>query len=272
VELTPLVEADQSLSVALNIGSSKNASANFLNFCSQGLIVAAGYFSAETAPARFPSPMQPTFNEGVANLSTQTTQLYKSVTNENGEVEKIAVPQTQTVAKSLEKKAEETAQLIFRLREKKIDILTGDTDANYSGAALGSAVDKMDLLEKEYTSLFTGKTTVATQTASFEIVPKAKNAKQSYVVFRISDTQGLLPPDNMSGRPVYLELTVTDGKIAPEISAEEIAASKGKVAYRMPLVVTARLLDGQTVIGQTRIPVYQFGKLAYFPLDLALGK
>ncbi|MBR5398778.1 MAG: DUF4831 family protein [Bacteroidales bacterium] len=272
VELTPLVEADQSLCVALNIGSSKNASANFLNFCTQGLIVAPGYFTAETAPARFPSPVQPAFSEGVANLATQTTQLYKSVTNENGEVEKIAVPQTQTVAKSLEKKAEETAQLIFRLREKKIDILTGDTDANYSGEALGSAVEKMSLLENEYTSLFTGKTTVAKQTASFEVVPKAKNAKQSYVVFRISDTQGLLPPDNMSGRPVYLELTVTDGKIAPEVSAEEIAASKGKVAYRMPLVVTARLLDGQTLIGQTRIPVYQFGRLAYFPLDLALGK
>ena len=272
VELTPLVEADQSLCVALNIGNSKNASANFLNFCTQGLIVAPGYFTAESAPARFPSPVQPSFSEGVANLTTQTTQLYKSVTNEDGEVEKVAVPQTQTVAKSLEKKAEETAQLIFRLREKKIDILTGDTDANYSGAALGSAVEKMTLLENEYTSLFTGKTTVAKQTASFEVVPKAKNAKQSYVVFRISDTQGLLPPDNMSGRPVYLELTVTDGKIAPEVSAEEIAASKGKVAYRMPLVVTARLLDGQTVIGQTRIPVYQFGRLAYFPLDLALGK
>ena len=76
----------------------------------------------------------------------------------------------------------------------------------------------------------------------------------------------------MSGRPVYLELAVTEGKISPEASAEEIASSKGKVAYRMPLVVTARLTDGQSVLGQTRIPVYQFGKICYFPLDLALGK
>ena len=92
------------------------------------------------------------------------------------------------------------------------------------------------------------------------------------MVCRISDTQGLLPADNMSGRPVYLEITVTEGKISPEISAEDIAASKGKIAYRMPLVVTARILDGQTVLGQTRIPVYQFGNVCYFPLDLALGK
>ena len=272
VELVPLVEADQSLSVALNIGSGKNANVNFLNFCSQGLIIAPGYFSGENAPMRFPSPVQPSFNEAVANLQTQTVQLYKSVTNEDGEVEKVAVAQTQTVTKSTEKKAEETAQLIFRLREKKIDVLTGDTDANYSGAALGDAVEKMNILEKEYTSLFTGKTTTATQQASFEVVPKAKNQKQNYVVFRISDTEGLLPADNMSGRPVYLELTVTDGKIAGDVTPEEMAASKGKVAYRMPLVVTARLIDGQKVIGQTRIPVYQFGKLVYFPLDLASGK
>ena len=272
VELTPLIEADQNLSVALNMGNSKNASANFLALCSQGLIVAPGYINSDNAQMRFPSLAEPAFNEAVANLSTQTTQLYKTVTNENGEVEKIAVPQTQTVAKSLEKKAEETAQLIFRLREKKIDVLTGDTDANYSGAALGSAVEKITQLENEYTSLFTGKTTVALQQASFEVVPRAKNQKQNYVVCRISDSQGLLPADNMSGRPVYLELVVTEGKIAPEAGAEDIAASKGKVAYRMPLVVTARLLDGQTVLGQTRIPVYQFGKILYFPLDLALGK
>ena len=272
IEITPLVEADQNLSVAVNLGNSKNASANFLAFSSQGLIIAPGYFTPEASQSRFPSPMQPSFNEAVANLGTQTTQLYKTVTNEDGEVEKVAVPQTQTVVKSSDKKAEETAQLIFRLREKKIDILTGDTDANYSGEALGSAVANMDRLEQEYTSLFTGKTTVAHQQASFEVVPKAKNAKQNYVVCRISDTQGLLPPDNMSGRPIYLELTVTDGKIAPEATSEEIAASKGKIAYRIPLVVTVRILDGQNVLGQTRIPVYQFGKILYFPLDLALGK
>lgn len=272
VELTPLVEADQNLSVAINIGNSKNASANFLSLCTQGLIVAPGYFSADDSPMRFPSPVQPSFNEAVANLSTQTTQLYKSVTNEDGEVESVAVPQTQTVAKSAETKAEETAKTIFLLREKKIDILVGDTDANYSGEALGSAIEKISQLEKEYTSLFTGKTTTAVQSASFEVVPKARNQKQTYTVCRISDSQGLVPADNMSGRPVYLELTVTEGKITPDITPEEMSSSKGKVAYRVPLVVTARLLDGQNVIGQTRIPVYQFGRLVYFPLDIALGK
>ena len=272
VEIAPLVEADPSLSVAVNIGNSKNAGANFLNFCSQGLIVAPGYFNSEGAPLRFPSQFQTRFNEAVPHLGTQTTQLYKSVTNENGEVEKVAVPQTQTVAKSVERKAEETANLIFKLREKKIDILVGETDANYSGAALGSAVENMNKLESEYTSLFTGKNSVVYQEASFEVVPKAGNAKQTYVAFRISDTQGLLPAENMSGRPVYVELTVTEGKIAGALSQEEIMTSKGKIAYRTPLVVTAKLLDGQTVIGQTRIPVYQFGKVLYFPLDIALGK
>jgi len=270
VELTPLVEADPNFNVAVNIGSSKNASANFLALSSQGLIIAPGYFTPDNAPSRFPSPVEPSFNEAVANLTTQTTQLYKSVTNEDGEVEKIAVPQTQTVAKSQEKKAEETAQMIFRLREKKIDVLTGDTDANYSGAALGSAVENMDKLEREYISLFTGKTTTVTQQASFEVVPKAKNPKQNYVVCRISDSQGLLPADDMSGRPVYLELTVTDGKISGDVSTDD--SSKGRVSYRVPLVVTARLLDGQNVLGQTRVPVYQFGKILSFPIDIALGK
>ena len=270
IEITPFVEADPSLNVALNLGNSKNASANFLNFCSQGLIVAPGYFNSSSAPLRFPAYLPQQFNEAVPHLGTQTTQLYKSVTNENGEVEKVAVPQTQVVAKPSEKKAEETAALIFRLREKKIDILTGDTDANYSGAALGSAVDNMERLEQEYTSLFLGRNVTSVMEASFDVVPEAKGGKQNIVAFRISDTQGIVGADNMSGRPIYLEL-VPIGKVENSAGADA-SSSKGKIAYRTPMPASVRLLDGQNVLGQSRVLVYQLGKILYFPMDVALGR
>ena len=274
-EISPSVEADPFASVAVNIGNSKTAGANFLTFCSQGLIVAPGYFSSGSMPFTFPSEISSSWSDNiqaVSNLQRDTAKLYKSEKNASGEIVKVAVPQTQIVEKTVEQKAAETAELIFKLRQKRVDILTGETDANYSGAALGDALKEINKLEKNYTSLFTGCEVENIQRASFDVVPKAKNAKQTYVAFRISDAQGLLPADNISGRPVYLELSVLDQKIEAEDLNEAAAASKGKVAYRTPVIVMAKLIDGQKVLAQRRIPVYQFGKILYFPLEVATGK
>jgi hypothetical protein len=275
IEISPSVEADPSASVAVNIGNSKTAGANFLAFCSQGLIVAPGYYSSGSVPFTFPSEISSSWSDNVqavSNLQRDTAKLYKSVKNASGEIEKVAVPQTQIVEKTPEQKAAETAELIFKLRQKRIDILTGETDANYSGAALGDALKEINKLDKDYTSLFTGAQVVNVERASYDVVPKAKNAKQTYVAFRMSDTQGILPADNMSGRPIYLELSVLDQKIEAVDLNEAAAASKGKVAYRTPVIVMAKLIDGQKVLAQRRIPVYQFGKILYFPLDVAAGK
>lgn len=275
VELYPTVEADPSASVAVNIGNSKTAGINFLTFCSQGLIVAPGYYTSGSVPFTFPSEVSSSWSDNlqaVSNLQKDTAKLYKTVKSASGEMQKVAVPQTQIVEKTQEQKAAETAELIFKLRQKRIDILTGETDANYSGAALGDALKEINRLERDYTSLFTGKTTEDRETICFDVVPKAKNAKQTYVAFRMSDTQGILPADNMSGRPVYLELSVLDQKIEAEELNDVAAASKGKVAYRTPVIVMAKLIDGQKVLLQRRIPVYQFGKILYFPLDIAAGK
>jgi len=42
------------------------------------------------------------------------------------------------------------------------------------------------------------------------------------------------------------------------------------VAYRKPVTVVAKVMDGQKVLMQARIPVYQLGKIMSFPLDVTL--
>lgn len=272
VEMLPYIETDPAISVAVNLGSSKTASANFLNFCSQGLIVTSDSYTGKPASWRFPSVVDNSefANSGVAsNLSNRSTTLYKSVKTAEG-MEKVPVQQIQVVEKSLEKKAEETANMIFKLRQKRIDIITGDTDVTYSGEAMGAVLNEIARLEHEYLSLFIGKSIVDYQTSVFDVIPTASNSKQMYIAFRVSDTQGLLPANNVSGRPIVLEL-VTDGEnIAPTPFNEALAASKGKVVYRKPVTVLAKLVDGQKVIMQSRIPVYQLGKILTFPIDVAL--
>ena len=268
IEMIPCVEADPSVSAVVNLQGSKTAAANFLQMCSQGLVVLSDSYKGKPSHWRFPSAVNSSdFLQGAAsNIGNVTATLYKTVVGAEG-LEKIPVKQDQAVVKSLEQKAEETAQMIFKLRQKRVDIITGDTDATFSGEAMAATLAEIKRLEDEYMSMFTGKSAFDEQTVMFDVVPQAFPVKNIYIAFRISDQLGLLPANNMQGRPIVLELTADAEPIAPTAVSEAALATKGRVAYRKPVTVVAKIMDGQKVLIQTRVPVYQLGKILSFPVE-----
>jgi len=272
VEVVPFIEADNSSNIVLNLGNSKTATLNFLEFINQGLIIWSDSKASKEQKMRFAKTMDKsafTSSLSTSNLTNEKSTLYKTVQATSG-LERVAVQQNQVVEKSMEKRAEETAALIFKLRAKRIDIITGETDATFSGEALKSAIDEINRLESEYLSLFIGKSSFDTQRMSFELVPSAESQKQMYIAFRISDNLGLLPSNNLSGRPIVMELS-QEGKV-PEAPAMDLSTSKGRVVYRKPAIMNARVMDGQTLLLQTRMPVYQLGNVLSFPLEIATAK
>jgi hypothetical protein len=74
----------------------------------------------------------------------------------------------------------------------------------------------------------------------------------------------------LSGRPIVLELT-TEKKVneAPKM---DLSNTKGRVLYRKPATMIARVLDGQNLLLQTRIPIYQLGNVLSFPIEVATAK
>jgi hypothetical protein len=106
------------------------------------------------------------------------------------------------------------------------------------------------------------------QKMNFEVIPDTERESQRYIAFRLSDTAGLVPADNLSGKPVVLEL------IPQEIvSVEEPAASKKPSVlayYRIPAVCTVKLIEGVNVLLQTRVPVYQLGVTSSLPVNVIL--
>ncbi len=166
------------------------------------------------------------------------------------------------VEKSTEKRAEEAAEMIFTLREKKLQIVTGDTDATYSGEAMGAAIEELTRLEKEYLSLFTGYSEFKDVQMHYDLVPE-KGGDQSYVVFRVSAEGGLVGADDLSGSPVILKLE------AREIADAGVAEKPAKgsfVTIRIPAVCNARLYKGSELLLQSRVPVYQLGVESYYPV------
>ena len=92
-----------------------------------------------------------------------------------------------------------------------------------------------------------------------------------YIAFRLSDTAGLVPADNMSGRPVVLEL-VPQEFMQPQVTAEEVkAVAKPVEAYfRIPAICSVKLIDSGNAVLQTRIPVYQLGQESSLPVNVIL--
>jgi len=262
VKVTPCVEADQSRRYVVAL-SSKNSSANaYLQLTTQGLIATSdGSFGNESV-WRFPVQTTGDFSDkGVSsNYTSESATLYQNVRQEDA-YNKISVQQDMVVEKSLEKKAQEAADMIFSLRKTRVQIVTGDTDANYSGAAMESALNEISRLEKEYLTLFIGYSEFQTQNKRFDIVP-VNDGNNIMVVFRLSDTEGLLPADNMSGKPYFVDIAPQD--IVP--TSDGKAKGNNSIFYRIPAICNLKLSDGVSVLLQSRVPIYQYGVTKTYPI------
>jgi len=265
VKMTPYVEADHS--TRFSLAANKEIEASFLKMSATGLVsISDGAFGEESI-WRFPKAVRGDFaDKGVnSNLTSTETTLYRNVKGES-EYNKVAVQQSLIVEKSLEKRAAETADMIFELRKKRVQIVTGDTDATYSGEAMASAIEEITRLEKEYMSMFTGYSVFQDQKMVFDVVPEAGREGQKYVAFRISDSAGLVSADNVSGKPILLEIVPQDIK-----PAQAAPSGKGNmIYYRIPAVCAVKLLNGSQVILQARVPVYQLGTLSTLPVAVSI--
>ena len=91
-----------------------------------------------------------------------------------------------------------------------------------------------------------------------------------YVAFRLSDTAGLVPADNLSGKPVVMEI-VAQEVADPALSVEMLKSAKEVQAYyRVPAICTVKLMDGTNLLLQSRMPVYQLGRESSLPVNVIL--
>lgn len=268
VSMTPLVEADLSRRYALAVKKSA-LDATFLKLSSAGLVSFSDGIFGEMTRWRFPKAGEADFSGmGVSsNLTSESATLYRNEKKESA-YSRVGVQQNMVVEKTLEQKASEAAQMIIRLREHRLQIVTGDTDATYSGEAMAAAINELSSLEKEYMALFVGYTDYNVQNMSFDVIPSAGRESQMYVAFRVSDTAGLVPADNLSGKPVVMEVAV------PEVAVPEVSEKKDVkgpvVNYLIPATCTVKVKDGNNLLVQGRVPVYQLGVLSTMPLNTTL--
>lgn len=260
IKVTPYVEADQSTRYALTLPKGKGA-AELGQLTAQGLVAVSDGNFGEEGVWRFTGKGEGDFaSKGVSsNLTSESATLYQNVRQETA-YSTVAIRQDMVVEKSSEAKAAEAAEMIFKLRKVRVQIVTGDTDASYSGEAMSAALEELARLEKEYMTLFVGYSEFQTQRQRFDIVPGRD--ENVIVAFRLSDSEGLLSADNMGGKPYIMQID------AQPVDAPATGAVKGSfIRYRIPAICTVRISDGVNVLLQSRMPIYQYGIDQTYPVN-----
>ena len=196
-----------------------------------------------------------------ANYTSEAATLFSA-----GAASRI-VSQSVTVEKTPEQKAREAADMVFLLRRNRIQIITGDTDATYSGEAMKAAIDELAALEQEYLSLFLGYTITQEQKVTFELSPSSDAKDQIYVIFRLSDQEGLLPAEEIGGKPYYLDIAPQEMASAPAADPRAASRAKAVQTVRIPAICDLKVSDGVKTFLQSRIPVYQLGEDRVYPVQ-----
>jgi len=163
------------------------------------------------------------------------------------------------MAGSVAKQAEVAAKEIYRLRESRTDILTGDADnLPPDGEAMKLVISKLEEQEKALTKLFIGTETRETEYYDVALIPQDELVRD--VLFRFSTRLGILDEDDLGGSPVYMNLTAIDR--VPELDPVE-AAKKAKlmkgIIYNVPGRARVELLYDNKSLLKKETLVVQFG-------------
>lgn len=174
-----------------------------------------------------------------------------SVLDDNAYVS--ALPGELLVSASTAKRAEIAAQQIYKIRESRTNYATGEADQMPpDGNAMKLVLEQLDEQEKALTALFLGTVQHSTEVKTYDYCVDTLDVKNK-VLMRISDINGMVDSDDLSGEPLYVSMSVVEqGKLPVDEKGETKKLPKGAVMYKMPGKARFTLsYEGKKVAEQT---------------------
>ena len=160
---------------------------------------------------------------------------------------------------SIAKMAEVAAKQIYRIRESRLDLLTGDVDKMPAdGDSFKLIIAQLDAQEAALTALFLGTKSVERVVKRVEYCPE--DDVESEILFRFSDFLGFVDADDLSGAPVSISVTITEkGEYPVDNKGNIVELPKKALAYTIPgKAVIAISYDGRTYV-EEELPIAQLG-------------
>ncbi|GHT76706.1 DUF4831 domain-containing protein [Bacteroidia bacterium] len=172
---------------------------------------------------------------------------------------------------SISKMAEVAAKNIYKIRESRQDILTGETDnVPKDGEAMKLILKNLDAQEKAWMELFTG--TSATMKHHKQIVVEPTGEINHEILFRFSKYLGVVDTDDLSGQPVYWSLkdlkTVEIAPVDPKKQTKEALS----LVYNVPGKANLSLFYENKNLFSATFDLTQFGTTEILETSLLENK
>ena len=207
------------------------------------------------------------------NIISETEETEICTKTTSSELDLPLFNEEQILANSISKMAAITAKQIYRLRDSRVNWLTGDVDQlPADGASMKTILDELTTTERALCELFVGKTVRETIVETIEYVPT--DAVSNHVLFRLSNQNGLIPSDDLSGTPIFL--TIDAQKLSYKTLTEKELKAKNKtkpenrpaVFYNLPGKAKVSVKQGTNEILSSELIVPQFGVNISLPQNM----
>lgn len=234
-----------------SIFATGNTSANMLTLSSDGVLMGinnAPVFTTEL-PTSKPSLGPLLANVNFDNVALNEDLLYKT---------------------SSAAMAQEAANMVYKLRKSRIDILSGELEnLPPDGEAYKTVLQEIEKQEQDFVSLFSGKTVTITQTQRFELTPDPLSSYPNHVLCRFNKQKGLVDAMDMTGTPIYLKLDVFNKDNLKNIQIESSRnAPKNGLFYTVPSWGTVQILDKNITLITEKVGLAQYGQVVSMPASV----
>lgn len=237
----------------------------FLRMLKGGYLVPANADRQPSEAANLPDgerESQPLFVDlSVQPFIDDQRNIFYSVVEQDSALVRVPVQRTVTVQRTLQEKAKQAADLIFSLRKKRIDLISGEVDLSNSPGTLPVMLAEIARLEEAYLSLFIGRDVTDTLRVDYEVTPQP--GQTITIPCRFSPERGVVPASEFGAKPITL--SITPGAQS-DSAAHHLRPVAGRFYYRVAAPVEYTLsLEGQHLL-QGQLYLAQFGRVMTLPL------
>lgn len=187
---------------------------------------------------------------------------------------KTSIPEEVTQAATKREKAELLAKQIYRLRETRIYLLSGEVDKMPTdGEATKEVLRQLEAEEKGLMELFIGTKSVRRMSETFVYEP---TQSERYMLCRFSEAEGLIDKEDEVGEPIMLNAQVMK-QIAGEkqqttSNKRQEAAQGSAILYNLPGWLDYTIEYGVECLASKSLPIAQFGIAVPLAQNLFTGK
>lgn len=238
------------------------AAEKWLTLNRMGLLLPANATQLSTAQGQGEPTEQsdwPAFSDlSTAQFVADKSSIFYSTVQQDTTFVRVPVQRNVVVKESVAEKAKQAADLIFSLRSKRVELVSGDAEVPAAPGVLRDMLDELDRIEAQYLSLFIGRWEHSKQRVQLRYTPTA--GENSSMLCRFSKQSGIRPTMELAATPMLITVTPLEGALAAP--SDRVRKPLSNALYYRPArtaEVTITLLRDQLL--SVRVPISQLGPI-----------